>query len=217
MNCGKALSSWSPTVNCWERFPSVARLLIFLTGAILPSGCVLPGGLRLVGGQLVEGRLADANGRGIPNEQVILVQGHFKKLNNETVGYLDEDRDVYQLDRAVLSTDSEGQFSHKFKGFSHCHPIWIVPPLFDLPSKISGETRHGFLFILKTRDYIYEVKVGEPVPIIRVFDAEQKRLRRPGKSKLNEEILAGAAMIPWTYGNGYTGLVERVKLEIVRK
>ena len=195
----------------------VALPLLLAAAMGMQSGCVLPGGLQPVGGQLVEGRLVNPTGQGIPNQQLILLQGHFNRLNRKTVRYLDVNQVTRQLDRIVLWTDSEGRFSHKFAGFTHCHPIWIVPPLMTWPSQISGETRHGRFFILKTGLHIYEVTAGAPVPVIRVFDPERARLRSVEKSKIGDEITASSDKISWTYQSGSTGLVERVTLELVRK
>jgi hypothetical protein len=47
---------------------------------LVVSGCVFPGVLRKVGGQAVEGRLVDPRGHGVPNAEIILVQGRVAKL-----------------------------------------------------------------------------------------------------------------------------------------
>lgn len=207
--------------QCESRFVKAhlmkAFLLSLVTGVGMQTGCVLPGGLQSVGGQLVEGRLVNRAGQGIPNEQIILLQGHVNRLDHATFRYLDEGQTTRQIDRALLWTDSEGHFSHKFQSFTHCHPCWIIPPLLTLPSELSGETRHGRFFVLKTRDQIYEVTVDKSAPVVRVFDPAQGRARRIEKLKMNEELIVRSGKVPWTYRSGSTGLVEQVKLELIRK
>jgi hypothetical protein len=201
-----------------------ARLIATLVGALLAviitqSGCVLPGGLRAVGGQAVDGRLVNAQGQGVPNAEIILLQGHFDRLDAKTAAYLDRAEDVYEVERSGVMTDSQGHFSHKFKGFTHCHPTWILPPLLTLPSKISGETRHGTFFVIQTpapNGQIYEVTVGKPQPSVLLFDPERGRRTEPAKSQSTEKVNVRSEVIPWIYSTGYTGQVERVFLEIVR-
>jgi len=200
-----------------------AKVISILVGASLlvtQPGCVLPGGLRLVGGQMVDGRLVDAQGGGISNAEIVLLQGHFDKLNTKTAAYLSGPEEAYQVDRAVVRTDSQGRFSHKFRGFSHCHPTWILPPLLTLPSKVSGETRHGTFFIMMTpqpKAQIYEIAVGKSRPSIWVFDVQRGRRIRSPKTNRAEVLNVRSEMFPRVYSSGYTSHVERVILEIVKQ
>lgn len=198
----------------------IATLAWFLTFLVVTqNGCVLPGGLHPVGGQFVDGRLVDAQGRGIPNAEVVLLQGHFNKLDAKTIGYLDDVEGVYQVERVAVLTNSDGRFSHKLAGFAHCHPTWIFPPLLTLPSKLSGDTRHGTFFILKTpkpKAHIYEVSVSKPEPSVLMFDLQHARRFKPRMSEHSEGLIVRTEVVPWTYSTGYTARVERVHLEIMR-
>lgn len=198
----------------------IAAFVWFLPFLILTqNGCVLPGGLQAVGGQSLDGRLVDPQGRGIPNAEIVLLQGHFDKLDAKTVKYLNGTEGDYQVERAAVLTDFHGYFSHKFRGFSHCHPTWIFPPLLTLPSKLSGATRHGTFFIIKTPEpdtHIYEITVGKPEPSVLMFDPQRGRRFKPNMSEHSEGLIVRTEVIPWTYATGYTARVEQVHLKIMR-
>lgn len=189
-----------------------------LAVAVTQSGCVLPGGLRGVGGQMVDGRLVDAKGRGVPNAEIILVQGHFDRLDAKTAAYLGEEpKGVYELDRAVLMTDANGWFEYKFSGFPDCYPIWIIPPLLSLPSAIAGNTRHGTFFLLKTPEpggQIYEIIAGQPAPSVVGWDSQKKRRINQVRMGSSETLTVRSEFVAHVYTSGYTGQVEKVILEI---
>jgi len=193
-----------------------ASLLLLLPQA----GCVLPGPLRGVGGQVVEGRFVDESGRSITQREIVLVQGHFEKLDQKTFLHLTTSSNSNGIERAVLPTDGQGKFSHKLAGFAHCHPIWILPPLFTLPAQISGDARHGSFFLIKTPEpggCAYEVAVGRSTVVVRVFDDRKGRLQKSDQRRRQEDIYGGCESIPWTFASGRTGFVDRITLEIVRK
>jgi len=121
----------------------------------------------------------------------------------------------------VLTTNERGEFDHQFQGFGHCHPTWLFPPLFELPSYLSGQTRHGRFFLLKTPDgegRIYEIEVRHPRPDIRVIASASEKPRRP---KAGEEAVTGftegTARVRERAGQpAYTQTVSKVSLEFKR-
>jgi hypothetical protein len=204
-------------MRCARKFAELVGVALLVM--VTQSGCVLPGGLQAVGGQAVDGRLVDAQGRGISDAEIILLQGHFDRLDAKTANSLLAATDDHEMERAVVLTDPQGHFSHKFKGFTHCHPTWILPPLLTLPSRLSGDTRHGTFFVIKTPEpeaQIYEIAVGKPEPSILVFDPERGRRTKPAKFESTEKLSVRLEVVPWIYSGGRTGQVERVFLEIRR-
>jgi len=192
--------------------------------AVIPlTGCVLSGPLQIVGQYQVQGRLSDVDGHGLPDQNIMLLQPHAGRLNKEMVQRLASPPATNAAEMEVVSirTDARGEFTHKFRGFNHCHPFWVFPPLFELPCYVSGAIRHGEFFLLKTSEpdgQIYEIEFGEQSPKIRVVDRESAKLR---KLKHGGETLTGITMQPQrivTSSDSPTGTnnVYVVRLEVKR-
>ena len=196
---------------------AIAAPIFFMLAS---TGCVLPGGLTPVGGQHVKGWIKDSDGNGIANQKLVLVQGHFDCLDAETIEYVVAPADEWQLQRVELITDADGYFSHKLRGFTHCHPRWIIPPLGSLPSKLSGNADHGKFFILHTSDTeggTYEVRLkGENAAVLKWNYTQQRRQRI--KPEIDpERINAAVETIEEVDKGGYSRATPKVILEIVRR
>ena len=178
--------------NAFANSRKALRLAAFSAALLLP-GCVLPGGLQLVGRYDVHGRLLDADGQSLTNKNVVLLQPHASRTDTKMVRALanGSESDATSWRTVLLTTNERGEFDHQFRGFTHCHPFWLFPPLFELPCQLSGATRHGRFFLLKTPDTqgrIYEVEVRQPKPRVRVVDPASARLRG---LKVGDELVTG--------------------------
>jgi hypothetical protein len=191
--------------------------------ALLLPGCILPGGLQVVGRYDVHGRLLDANGKGLEGKNVVLLQPHAGRTNKKMVKVLADgaESDAADWPRIVLTTNERGEFDCRLRGFKHCHPTWIFPPLFELPSYLSRETRHGRFFLLKTPDAegrIYEIEVKHPKPRIQVVASSSTKLRG---LKAGEETVTGftemTAQVRERAGQpAYTQTISKVSPEFKR-
>ncbi len=201
----------------WHRLLSLTGLLSFMLGT---AGCVLPGGLTPVGGQQVNGWIRNPAGKGIPDQKLVLVQGHFDRLDTETVQYVTAPADVWKVERVELITNADGCFTHKLRGFTHCHPTWIIPPLGALPSKINGEADHGKFFILQTpgsKGGIYEIRQKGSKAIVRKWCNARNRRQRVDP-KIDPEVFTTTVhRIKLDQADGYYPLIPGVTLEIVRR
>ena len=197
--------------------------LAALCAVILLTGCVLSGPLEIVGRYQIQGRLSDTGGHGLPDQNIMLLQPHAGRINREMIHLLASPSGTNSAEMEIVSirTDVRGEFTHEFRGFKHCHPLWVFPPLFELPCYLSGEIRHGDFFLLKTPESdgrIYEIEFGELSPKIRVVDPQSAKLR---KLKPGGEILTGITMQPQrivTSSNSPTATnnVYIVRLEVKR-
>lgn len=162
------------------------------------TGCVLSGPLQIVGRYQVQGRLSDADGHGLPDQDIILLQPHAGRIDKEMIHLLARPPEINAAETQIVSirTEAHGEFAHEFQGFKHCHPFWVFPPLFELPCYVSGAIRHGEFFLLKTPEpngHIYEIEVGEASSKIRVVDPQSAKRR---KLKPGRETLAGITIQP---------------------
>ncbi len=197
--------------------------LAALSVALLLPGCILPGGLQVVGRYDVHGRLLSANGQGLEGKNVVVLQPHAGSTDRKMVRALADgsESDAPDWPAIVLTTNARGKFDHQFRGFTHCHPFWVFPPLFELPCHLSGATRHGRFFLLKTPDAegrIYEVEVRQPTPRVRVVDPASARLR---SLKVGDEVVAGITVqtqrMTGPFGwQAHTKTPTVVRLEITR-
>ncbi len=197
--------------------PLQTGLLTFVLGT---AGCVLPGGLRPVGGHHVSGQLTDDAGRALPNQKLVLVQGHFDRLDSKSVGHVLTASDEEQLQRVEVTTDQDGRFAHDFHRFTHCHPVWIIPPLGTLPSKLNGEAGHGSFFIVQTpgaAGQIYEIRTDGRQARISVYDTKRRRAKRwKTGGDHSEHVAATVRSIPTDYGHGPSWPIQEVDLKFTR-
>ena len=191
--------------------------------ALLLSGCILPGASHIVGRYDLHGQLSDANGQGLEGKNIVLLQPHAGSTDRKMIRALSDggQSEAAEKGMVLLTTDAGGEFDCKFRGFKHCHPTWIFPPLFELPSYLSGQTRHGRFFLLKTPDAegrIYEIEVRQPKPRIRVMASASPK---PRKLKAGDEAVTGFTVPTervWEPAGqpAYTQTVFRVSLEFKR-
>lgn len=197
-------------------FATLPRFALVLALSLL-VGCALPGGLRRVGGQSVSGVLKDFNGVGISNQPIVLVQGHFDRLDKNTLQYVTDELDEYKLERVVIVTDKYGKFHHDLRGFTHCSPFWLLPPLGSLPSKFTGEARHGRFFIVQTTGVngeIYEIDLGSEQPDVKIYDPKKRKTINQKRNPDKESVVANARIISEPETNSI--YKEEVTIEIRR-
>ena len=200
----------------------VFRFLVLLP-AILLAGCVLPGGLRSVGHYEIHGQLLDADGQGLSGKNILLLEPHASKADKKLVEHLALGPVPDAIDSRIiaLTTDAQGEFHHTFAGFTHCHPFWVFPPLFELPCQLSGSARHGSIFLMKTpgnEGLVYEIEIKQPQLRIRTVDPVSAKLR---KLKAGDESVLGVTALTNEVRNAagsqiYTQTFSKVLLEIKR-
>ena len=201
--------------------PSV-RLFVLSIALLLP-GCVLPGALQSVGRYEIHGQLLDADGQGLQGKNILLLQPHASRVDKKAVDDLAhesvQDREDSRI--VTLTTNIRGEFDFTFRGFTHCHPLWVFPPLFELPCQLSGQTRHGSFFLLKTPDNegrIYEIEARQPKPRIRIVDPASAKLR---SLKVGDESVIGTTVLTHQFVEplgqpNYTQTFSKILLEIQR-
>lgn len=164
---------------------------ISLRGLLALSACVLPGPLMMTERYEVQGRLLDAQGQPVTGKPVVLVQPQRDKTaTKKMAAALAEQTQLHGTIRGTINvtTDSHGQFAQELSAFRGCHPIWLFPPLFDLPCRMRGAEHYGRFFLLQspgTPNRIYQVEVRHPKPRVRIVDCASggfRRLRRGEES-----------------------------------
>lgn len=100
---------------------------------VLAGGCVFPGSG--IGSVRINGRLLDASGQGIGNEQIhVLLSKEYGLAGLDAKWGKPEDYG-HRDQRATLTTDNQGRFEHAFDATTYSVSYWLLPPLGPFPRK----------------------------------------------------------------------------------
>ena len=155
--------------------------------SILVGGCALPGGKTPVGWYRVEGRMVDSDGHALAGQEI-------RYLDPQHTAWPTPEMVIAIRTGRTVTTDADGRFACETKGFTHCHPTWIIPPLLTLAAAITGQTRHGKWFLVKTPGdpgQVYEVHVRSKDVKLRVYDPLSRKfslLKKAGAESVSASV-----------------------------
>jgi hypothetical protein len=201
--------------------PGPVLSLTALFVAQLLSGCILPGAYKMVETYEVKGRLLDAQGQPLPGREVVLLQPEERQITKAMVATISHPTNPGGKERCLVevTTDLHGEFEHKFHGLGNCHPIWLFPPLFELPCKLKGPTHYGKFFLLRSPDVpsrVYQIEVRRSEPRIRVLDPASAKLRRlrDGEESITGVTVQTNRVFETAASTPYSKTISVVRLEI---